>query len=278
MMASNFKKTSAAYNNAAPVKSVRRLRRAYLGLHGLAFDFAVKRAKKRYGQFLDLTDSLVDKGEVVEAEAADRFNAAKDKAVEMVPAKVMKAAQRSKVKMTTERTVVKTTPDAKPVAKAAAKTTTKKTAAKKPVAQKTAAKKAAAKSVAKVKVPAKNTKVVEKAATVIAADVADKYEAYVADVLRYDAKADAATVKKIVDHLGIALNSRDGKFVACTDETERNTVRDSFLKKKLGLESVDADLDARVLTICDLMKADRFKNRVTFYYLLAKEDGKLASL
>jgi len=42
-------------------------------------------------------------------------------------------------------------------------------------------------------------------------------------------------VKKIVDHCGIALQSRDGLFVACSDETERNTVRDSWLIKKLGL-------------------------------------------
>ena len=31
------------------------------------------------------------------------------------------------------------------------------------------------------------------------------------------------------------LNDRDSKYVACGDESERNTVRDAFLKKKLGL-------------------------------------------
>ncbi len=107
--------------------------------------------------------------------------------------------------------------------------------------------------------------------------VEDKYTPYFADVKGYDAKADMAIVRKIVNYCGIALASRDGKFVACSDETERNTVRDSLLIKKFGLKDDQEELDALVMSVCETMQKDRFKNRVTFYYLLAKAEGKLAS-
>ena len=43
---------------------------------------------------------------------------------------------------------------------------------------------------------------------------------YLADVQRYDAKADADIVQKIVRHLGIALRNRDSSLVSCSDPKE----------------------------------------------------------
>ena len=84
----------------------------------------------------------------------------------------------------------------------------------------------------------------------------------------------------ITKYLGASLNNKDAKYVACGDETERNTVRDSFLKKKLGLKDDNEVLDAKVVAVCDEMKAakQRMKDRVSFYYLLAKNEGKLGDL
>ena len=101
---------------------------------------------------------------------------------------------------------------------------------------------------------------------------------YYEAVLKYDAKASEDVVRKIVNHCGIALSNNDGKFVACSDVRERVTVRDSWLVKKLGLVGTKAELDAKVLAVCEIMKADRMKNRVTFYYLLAKTEGQLSTL
>lgn len=101
---------------------------------------------------------------------------------------------------------------------------------------------------------------------------------YIENVRKYDADAAEDVIKKIVNHLGIALNSVDASLVACSDETERNTVRDSWLKKKLGLEADDAELDGKVNAVCETMKEDKRKSRVTFYYLLAKAEGKLGDL
>ncbi len=109
----------------------------------------------------------------------------------------------------------------------------------------------------------------------------DKHLPYFANITeKYDAKADEAVVMAITKYLGASLNDRDAKYVACGDETERNTVRDNFLKKKLGLTDENDVLDAKVVAVCDEMKAakQRMKDRVTFYYLLAKHEGKLGDL
>lgn len=151
----------------------------------------------------------------------------------------------------------------------------------KPVAKKKAAPKAkpAAKAVVKAEVEVVAPKVETPAATVEEkVEAADKYAAYYEKVAAYDADADAAYIRAIVNHLGIALQSRDGQLVACSDASERDTVRDSWLSKKLGVTGETEALDAKVLSVCEAMKADRMKDRVVFYYLLAKQEGKLAAL
>jgi Protein of unknown function (DUF2853) len=98
------------------------------------------------------------------------------------------------------------------------------------------------------------------------------------DVKKYVVSPDEAAIKGIVRYCGIALQSKDGSFVACSDKTERDRVRDHFLKKKLALGESDADLDKAVMAACQKMHADRDKSRIAFYYLLAEHYGKLASL
>lgn len=98
---------------------------------------------------------------------------------------------------------------------------------------------------------------------------------YLADVKKYAPNADEAVVNKIIKHLGIALRNRDSSLVAGTDPKELERVRESWLKKKLGLTQSDADLDKAIGEVITVMKADRTKERVTVYYLLAEKFGKL---
>lgn len=100
---------------------------------------------------------------------------------------------------------------------------------------------------------------------------------YLADVQRYDAGADADTVEKIVRHLGIALRSRDASLVACSDDAELGRVRESWCMKKLG-QNNEAKCDGAIAAACETMKDDRSKQRVTFYYLVAKSLGQLGVL
>jgi len=101
---------------------------------------------------------------------------------------------------------------------------------------------------------------------------------YVTDIRTYAASADEKAIAAIVKHLGIALKSKDAALVSCSSKDELARVRDSWLKKKLALAQSDADLDKGIKEICDRMKADHSKSRVTFYYLLAEKYGKLAAL
>ena len=98
------------------------------------------------------------------------------------------------------------------------------------------------------------------------------------DLRKYTKDVDANAVAGLVKYLGIALKGRDSSFVACADKSERDRVREHFLKKKLGLTMPDAELDEAIMEICQRMTKDRDKHRVTFYYLLAEKYGKLAAL
>ena len=101
---------------------------------------------------------------------------------------------------------------------------------------------------------------------------------YLADVRKYDSRASEETVQKIVKHLGIALRNRDSSLVSCSDPKELARVRDKWSKKKLGMTDSDDELDAVIEKVCETLKADRSKSRVTFYYLVAKHHGKLGTL
>ena len=101
---------------------------------------------------------------------------------------------------------------------------------------------------------------------------------YLAEVKRYAASADEKAVSGIVKHLGIALKSADASLVSCSSKDELARVRESWLKKKLALTDSDADLDKAIKAVCETMKADRNKQRVTFYYLLAQKYGKVSAL
>ncbi|WP_448578465.1 DUF2853 family protein [Thermaurantiacus sp.] len=100
-------------------------------------------------------------------------------------------------------------------------------------------------------------------------------EDWAVDVRRYAPDADDSVIQAIVRHLGIALRTRDASLVSFTDPSELETVRESWLKKKLGLTDPDDVLDAAIARVGERMKDDTTKNRVTVYYLLAEMFGKL---
>lgn len=101
---------------------------------------------------------------------------------------------------------------------------------------------------------------------------------YVADVKRYVSDADADKVAAIVKHLGIALKSRDASLVSCSSKDELARVRDSWCKKKLQAAQSDTDLDSAIKDVCETMKGDQRKQRVTFYYLLTQKLDKMSVL
>lgn len=103
-------------------------------------------------------------------------------------------------------------------------------------------------------------------------------EEWLADVKKYVTNVDEKAVAGIVRYCGIALQNRDSSLVSFADKAEVTRVRDNFLKKKLGLTDADTELDKAIAAVGDKMKGDRTKNRVTVYYLLAEQFGKLSAL
>ena len=131
--------------------------------------------------------------------------------------------------------------------------------------------------------PAPVAKAAPAPAPVVEADSAPVAEAtsaaeeseYLRVTREYDAEVDASVVEKIVKHLGPSLSNRDSKYVACSDETELETIVKGFMVKKMDITDKDEAM-AKVKAVCLTMKPTRMKNRVTFYYLLAKTEGKLS--
>jgi hypothetical protein len=84
-----------------------------------------------------------------------------------------------------------------------------------------------------------------------------------------------AALTKLAKTYALVMSKADTRYVACSDAGELERVRTNFLKKKLGLTGADAELDGAIKAVCEQMKADRTKSRVTFYYCLAEHFKKL---
>lgn len=95
-------------------------------------------------------------------------------------------------------------------------------------------------------------------------------------VAKYASALDAAALDKMAKNYALVLSNKDSQFVSCTDQAEKDTVRENFLKKKLGLTDDDDALNASIEAVCNTMSADRFKSRLAFYYLLAEKYNKLS--
>ena len=97
---------------------------------------------------------------------------------------------------------------------------------------------------------------------------------HLADIRKYAKKpVNEAAVAGLEKTYRLVLSHADSRFVACSDPAEVETVRENFLKKKLGLSG--DDLDGAVKAVCQAMKDERNKSRLTFYYLLAEHFDKL---
>ena len=99
---------------------------------------------------------------------------------------------------------------------------------------------------------------------------------YLENVKQYVESPIEDAVDSLVGHLGIALKSRDGANVAATDPNELKKIRDGYCNTNLDLDADEAD--AAIAKVCEMMKDDHNKCRVTFYYLLAQETDRMHRL
>ena len=104
---------------------------------------------------------------------------------------------------------------------------------------------------------------------------AEKITLYLAESKKLDLLLSDELITKVTVGLGPSIYKQDSEMVSCTDSTEVATVRDNFLKKKLGLTQPDEELDAAIKNVCEMMgTSNKHKYRALFYALLAKNFGK----
>lgn len=82
-------------------------------------------------------------------------------------------------------------------------------------------------------------------------------------------------ITKVTNGLGPVIYNKGTSTVACGKPKELETVKNNFLKKKLGLTNDDAELDTAIQEVCEqLGSSNRSKYRVHFYALLAMKFKK----
>ncbi|MFN3766236.1 MAG: DUF2853 family protein [Aliihoeflea sp.] len=102
-------------------------------------------------------------------------------------------------------------------------------------------------------------------------------EDHLADVRRYDPTAKAEAIERIVKHLGVALKNPQSLHIKALDAKQAAKLREKWCGKKLGCcDRERADLAIEMAELA--MGADTDRKRVTFYYLVAKQLGRLDAL
>jgi len=103
----------------------------------------------------------------------------------------------------------------------------------------------------------------------------EKIELYGQKIDAIESGADKTLLAKITKGLGPSIYNKDAETIACSSSDELATVRENFLKKKLGLTEDDAALDTAIKAVCEKMgSSNRNKYRAIFYYFLVKAFGK----
>lgn len=92
------------------------------------------------------------------------------------------------------------------------------------------------------------------------------------DINKYTT-ADEHVVAAMEKTYALALSNADARLVSFSDADELKTVRENFVKGKLGVTDSDDDIDAAIKAIGERVPGRR--QRLTVYYLLAEQYGKL---
>ena len=104
----------------------------------------------------------------------------------------------------------------------------------------------------------------------------DKIEAMIAEAKKLNLTISDDLITKVVIGLGPSIYNKNSEIVACTKPNELETIKNNFLKKKLGLTDDDARLDEAIKEVCEeLGTSNRSKKRVHMYALLAMKFDKV---
>lgn len=94
------------------------------------------------------------------------------------------------------------------------------------------------------------------------------------DIRKYAPDASEEVVTSLEKTYALALQNADARLVSFSDLSELATVRENFVKGKLGVAGSDASIDEAIAAVGDQVLGH--KQRLTVYYLLAERYGKLS--
>ena len=93
------------------------------------------------------------------------------------------------------------------------------------------------------------------------------------DISKYVSHPNEAAIAAMEKTYALALSNADARQVSFSDPAELKTVRENFVKGKLGVADSDSDIDAAIKAVGE--RVPGHKQRLTVYYLLADHYGKL---
>ena len=95
---------------------------------------------------------------------------------------------------------------------------------------------------------------------------------YISQLEELGVSVDEALLDWVIDRVGPSNYNDDGKFVACSDESEKERVFSGFVGDELQEEDKEKGMQA-IDEVCEQMSGINKKYRAVVYYLLAKKYG-----
>ena len=93
------------------------------------------------------------------------------------------------------------------------------------------------------------------------------------DIKKYVSNPNEPVIASMEKTYALTLSNADARQVSFSDPAELKTVRENFVKGKLGVTESDAEIDAAIKAVGE--RVPGHKQRLTVYYLLADHYGKL---
>ncbi|MCZ2204043.1 DUF2853 family protein [Bartonella sp. A05] len=97
----------------------------------------------------------------------------------------------------------------------------------------------------------------------------------VADIKLYDPDPNKAAIERLRNRLALVMRKKDASLVATSDPKELERVEE-WVQNVLDADEQSAK--KAVSKVAEMMSGERRKNRVTFYYLVAKQLGALGNI
>ncbi|MBN2823701.1 MAG: DUF2853 family protein [Campylobacterales bacterium] len=103
----------------------------------------------------------------------------------------------------------------------------------------------------------------------------EKIALYSEFIAKNNLNVDSALLEKVTIGLGPSIYNKNSELVSCGKASELETVRENFLKAKLGLTSSDEELDSAIADVCAAIGSSvKNKYRAVFYAMLVEKLGK----